>query len=105
MKTTTLRAELAFGKAGWTFRRLFPMLGDIMRRAAIILTAAVLLSACTATVPLKNPKTGEAASCGGEMWSPTSAGRDEHCLKYFHSQGFDPVAEAGAGAAPAPAGH
>jgi hypothetical protein len=64
-----------------------------MRSAIFVLTLAlaVLLQGCTEVTPLKNPKTGETARCGGEMWTPTSGARDEHCLHYFHQQGFDPV--------------
>jgi uncharacterized protein YceK len=55
------------------------------------LSVALVLGGCTNVVHLRNAKTGEPATCGGEMWNFGSAARDEHCLKYFHQQGFDPV--------------
>ena len=60
----------------------------------LLLTATLLvglLDGCTHVTQLKNAKTGETARCGGEIWSPTAGANDDHCLKYFHQQGFDPV--------------
>ena len=58
---------------------------------AFVFLIAALLGGCTHVVHLRNAKTGETASCGGEMFTPTSTEKDEHCLAYFHKQGFDPV--------------
>ena len=57
----------------------------------LILVLLVLVQGCTKVTQLKNPKTGETARCGGEMWSPTAGANDDHCLKYFHEQGFNPI--------------
>ena len=62
-----------------------------MRAFLSILTLAALLGGCTTVVPLRNAKTGQTARCGGEMWTFESSAQDEHCLKYFHQQGFDPI--------------
>jgi hypothetical protein len=62
----------------------------VLALAALLLVAAPL-GACTHVVHLRNAKTGETATCGGEMYGPTSLEKDEHCLIYFHKQGFDPV--------------
>src|SRR5579862_8338793 len=66
---------------------------DPRMRATIILLLVLLalLGGCTHVTQLKNAKTGETARCGGEIWSPTAGANDDHCLKYFHQQGFDPV--------------
>lgn len=61
-----------------------------MRRAALLLLAASL-AGCTHVTHLRNAKTGQAATCGGEMWNMNSAAKDEHCLKIFHQQGFEPT--------------
>jgi uncharacterized protein YceK len=64
---------------------------DRVRALASLLFIAALLGGCTHVVHLRNAKTGETATCGGEMVGPTSSEKDEHCLSYFHKQGFDPV--------------
>lgn len=64
-----------------------------MRLFTAIFLLAALLAGCTQVTYLRNAKTGETATCGGEMWMPMkSAANDDHCLKFFHQQGFDPVA-------------
>ncbi len=63
-----------------------------MRAIAYAIVLAALLGGCTQVIPLRNAKTGQTATCGGEMWTPTSSAQDEHCLKHFHEAGFDPVA-------------
>ncbi len=62
-----------------------------MRVVTYALVISVLVGGCTPVIHLRNAKTGQTATCGGEMWSFVSSGKDEHCLKYFHQQGFDPV--------------
>ena len=62
-----------------------------MRALAYALALSALLGACTPVIQLRDAKTGETATCGGEMYSLGSSARDEHCLEYFHKQGFDPV--------------
>ncbi|HKT20705.1 MAG TPA: hypothetical protein VJR47_21810 [Stellaceae bacterium] len=64
---------------------------DRIRTLASVSMIAALLGGCTHVVHLRNAKTGETASCGGEMFWLTSAETDEHCLAYFHKQGFDPI--------------
>ena len=64
---------------------------DRARALASLVLLAVLLGGCTHVVHLRNTKTGETVTCGGEMYGPTSSEKDEHCLSYFHKQGFDPV--------------
>lgn len=60
-------------------------------RATASFLLSLLLGSCTSITHLRNPKTGETATCGGAIWTPTASARDEHCLKYFHQQGFDAV--------------
>jgi uncharacterized protein YceK len=62
-----------------------------MRALIYTLGLALFLGGCTNVVHLRNAKTGQTAKCGGEMWNFESSAQDEHCLKYFHQQGFDPV--------------
>ncbi|HEV8014414.1 MAG TPA: hypothetical protein VGP48_02715 [Stellaceae bacterium] len=50
-----------------------------------------VLGGCTSSIHLRNAKTGETATCGGEMWNPTSSRQDDHCLGYWHGLGYDPV--------------
>ncbi len=65
-----------------------------MRIFASILCAAALLGGCTPVVHLRNVKTGQTATCGGELHGLNAAASDEHCLQVFHRQGFDPVPDA-----------
>jgi len=62
-----------------------------MRVVIGVLVVSALLVGCTTVIHLRNAKTGQTATCGGEMWTPLSAGKDDHCVQYFHKQGFDPV--------------
>ena len=62
-----------------------------LRRALCLALLAAAAAGCTQVTQLRNAKTGQTAHCGGEMWTPFASGHDEHCLKYFHQQGFDPV--------------
>jgi len=63
------------------------------RAAAAALMLAMAAGGCTHVTQLRNDRTGQTATCGGEMVSPTSSERDAHCLKIFHENGFDPVPE------------
>lgn len=49
------------------------------------------LAGCTHVTQLHDPKTGQAVTCGGEMWTLTSSDKDQHCLTYWHNQGFETV--------------
>lgn len=62
-----------------------------VRILAFLPIVAVLVGGCTHVVHLRNAKTGETASCGGEMFGPTSGEKDDHCLAYFRKQGFVPI--------------
>jgi hypothetical protein len=70
-----------------------------MRNVAIIATAAALclgIGACTSAVKLRNPATGETASCGPYLMEglgqPASvADREARCISDFQRQGFQRV--------------
>jgi uncharacterized protein YceK len=62
-----------------------------MRALLYALVLSALLGGCTEVIVVRNAKTGQTAKCGGEIWTWESAARDQHCLTYFHQQGFDPV--------------
>ena len=62
-----------------------------IRALSYLIVIAALLGGCTHVVHLRNAKTGETATCGGEMYWVTSSEKDEHCLAYFRKQGFEPV--------------
>ena len=62
-----------------------------MRLLVYALILSALLGGCTQVIQVRNPKTGETAKCGGEIWTWASSARDQRCLTYFHQQGFDPV--------------
>jgi uncharacterized protein YceK len=60
-------------------------------RCLALLAVAASIGGCTGVVQLRNAKTGETVSCGGEMWSFESGDRDQHCLDYWHKLGYEPV--------------
>lgn len=62
-----------------------------MRAIGYVLILSAFVGGCTPVVHLRNAKTGQTATCGGEMRTLGSSAQDEHCLKYFHQEGFDPV--------------
>ena len=62
-----------------------------MRALTYALALSALLGGCTPVVQLRDAKTGQTATCGGELRSIDSSARDEHCLEFFHKQGFDPI--------------
>jgi hypothetical protein len=64
--------------------------GAILRGVISIVILATLLGGCTHVTPLQNAR-GQKAHCGGEMWTPWTAARDERCLTFFQHQGFTPV--------------
>ena len=80
-----------FRAAAWMAGSADTYDGAMRATIVFILVVLALLGGCTKVTPLKNAKSGETARCGGEIWSPTAGATDEHCLKYFHQQGFDPV--------------
>lgn len=61
-----------------------------MRSSGYILIV-LTLAGCTPVVQLRNAKTGETATCGGVLRMPGATIKDEHCLKIFHDNNFDPV--------------
>ena len=62
-----------------------------MRGLLCVLIASVLLGGCATEVQLRNAKTGQTAKCGGGIWTWQASAEMQHCLSYFHQQGFDPV--------------
>ena len=62
-----------------------------MRAMPYILAVAALLGGCTPVVQLRNAKSGQTATCGGELHGLHAADEDERCVQMFHRQGFDPV--------------
>jgi uncharacterized protein YceK len=65
-----------------------------MRFLVCVLMLSSLLAGCTTVIQLRNQKTGQTATCGGELMGLTSGANDRHCLQFFHQQGFDPVTPA-----------
>jgi hypothetical protein len=65
--------------------------GSTGTAVAVTLTLAALLGGCTPVTQLRDAKTGETATCGGEIRSFESSARDARCLAFFHKQGFEPV--------------
>ena len=57
------------------------------------LAVIILLAGCKGDViHLKDEKTGEEATCGGELTTPgTTKANVEHCLKVFRAEGFTEV--------------
>ena len=62
-----------------------------MRALAVILAVSLLLGGCASVVQLRNAKTGQTAKCGGGIWTWKASDDMQHCLSYFHQQGFEPV--------------
>ena len=62
-----------------------------MIRGICILVLAAALAGCMPVVQVRNAKSGETTKCGGGMWPFNDATNFEHCLKYYHQNGFDPV--------------
>ena len=61
------------------------------RRAASVVAAAIvaaLTCGCTSATKLRDPKSGQTVTCGGEMWNPQSSRVDQHCLDYWHGLGY-----------------
>lgn len=64
------------------------------RKSRDALVAALIgatLSGCTHVTQLHDPKSGQAVTCGGEMWTLTSSDKDQHCLTYWHNLGYESV--------------
>jgi hypothetical protein len=62
-----------------------------MRALIYALILAALLGGCTEVIDVRNAKTGQTAKCGGGIWTWQASAEMQHCLSYFHQQGFDPV--------------
>lgn len=64
-------------------------------RIVLLLIPAVALAACTTTQPvyLRNPQTGETASCGPYNYDPVTANvalsRETRCISDYQRQGFE----------------
>jgi hypothetical protein len=59
------------------------------RFVLLAIFAGIALASCTGVTQLRNAKTGQTVTCGGEMWTLTSSDKDKHCLDYWHNQGFE----------------
>lgn len=67
-----------------------------MRLIAIFIACAAL-AACTAPVQLRNPATGQTASCGPYMLdslgSDSQAEREARCISDYQREGYERVPE------------
>jgi hypothetical protein len=63
-------------------------------KIALALVALLALSACTTeTIYMKNPRTGEVATCGSHplafpIYATVAAAHDEDCVNDYKAQGF-----------------
>jgi uncharacterized lipoprotein YajG len=70
----------------------------VLGRAVLILSSSVLLAACTTPVTtLRNPRTGQVVTCGGNTASSLAGGAigysiqrsaDGRCVEAYSAQGF-----------------
>ena len=65
-------------------------------RAVLLGALCALIAACGSAVKLRNPQTGETASCGPywiDSLNDSQAQRESRCISDFQRQGFQRVTE------------
>ena len=62
-------------------------------RYAVVLSSMLFVAGCADTATLRNEKTGQEATCGGELLLPGRPPNTERCAKLMEEAGFKPVGQ------------